>query len=262
MGRPMFSDIRISHYSPPPDPQGYKRLPGEFHAIQVYTSADFNDSSCVRCETSISCLLFYKLYESPVVINPIGKTSLISSTPPETTPSIEKSSKRHHAYHSCLPTSHSSNDVKRKVYRRYLRFWNIGRKNWRQPRVFRSGRICYTESSLHGLLGPGAIYFLVFPLGEDVLKNRCKLASPTWFFIFGLFVPVILAPALILSSLSTNIFSSRILSPSLTLQRTAKTVDVSLLLMYINMRSRRRRGQRGVNPCGLIMIASVANIGV
>jgi len=141
MQQTVFSDIRISHCSLPPDPQGYRHFPGEFHAIQVYTSADFNDSSCVKCETSIPCLLFYRPYESPVVMNPTGKTSSISSTPPETTPFIEKSSKRHHAFHSCLPTSHSSNVVKRKVYQRFLGFWDIGRKIRRLPRVFRSRRI-------------------------------------------------------------------------------------------------------------------------
>jgi len=183
-------------------------LQGEFYA-QLYTLADFDNSSCVKGETSIPCLLYYKLYEKPVVMKAIRKTSSISSTPLETTPFIEKSSKRHRASHSCLLTSHSSDVVKRQVYRKYLCFWNMGRKNWRKPRVFRSGRICCTERSLHGLLGPGAILFLVFPLlGEDALRNRFKLASPTCFFILSLFVPVILAPALILSPLSTNIFSA------------------------------------------------------
>ena len=110
-------------------------------SFRFYTLADFDDSSSVKCETSIPYLLFYKLYESPVVMNPIGKTSSISLTPLETTLFTEKSSKRHHAFHSYLPTSHSSNVVNRKVYRRYLYFWDIGREIWRKPRVFRSRRI-------------------------------------------------------------------------------------------------------------------------
>ncbi len=74
-------------------PQKAIHEPDASHVASELNEASFMEFKRISYPdlvTSIRCLLFYKLYENPVVLNPIGKTSSISSTPLETMRSIRE----------------------------------------------------------------------------------------------------------------------------------------------------------------------------